>query len=113
MNMVDNKMSTPLHWACYSRSEVALNYLLSMNPNLEAKDMKGLTPLHLAVKSVEVLKSTRPVKALLLKGAKRDAKDNEGKKPVDYVSENLPEPLQKDLRSMLVCYANVSFTYVG
>lgn len=53
INLVDNKQSTPLHWACYSRAEVSLNYILSLNPNLEAKDLKGLTALHLAVKSVE------------------------------------------------------------
>lgn len=90
INMVDNKQSTPLHWACYSRSEVALNYLLAMNPNLEAKDQKGLTPLHLAVKSVEILQSCRPVKALLIKGANRDARDNENNRPVDLISPSLP-----------------------
>jgi len=26
----DNRGSTPLHWACYSKSEVALVYLLSL-----------------------------------------------------------------------------------
>jgi ankyrin repeat protein len=31
MNMVlkDNRGSTPMHWACYSKSEVALCYLLA------------------------------------------------------------------------------------
>jgi len=53
INMKDNRLSTPLHWACYSKSEVALNYLLPMNPDLNAQDQKGYTPLHLAVKSVE------------------------------------------------------------
>jgi ankyrin repeat protein len=99
--MPDNKNSTPLHWACYSKSEVAHNYILSMNPNLEAKDMKGLTPLHLAVKSVETLKSTRPARALLLKGSDRNAKDNDGKKAVDYITPSMPMPLQKELKSML------------
>lgn len=36
INIRDNRLSTPLHWACYSRSEVSLNYLLAMSPNLEA-----------------------------------------------------------------------------
>jgi ankyrin repeat protein len=71
INARDQRLSTPLHWACYSRSEIALNYLLSMAPDMEARDQKGFTPLHLAVKSVEQLKSTRPVRALLLKGADR------------------------------------------
>ncbi len=50
---VDNRGSTPLHWACYSRSEFALSYILAMKPNLEARDQAGFAPLHLAVKSVE------------------------------------------------------------
>jgi ankyrin repeat protein len=50
-----------------------------MNPDLNAKDQKGYTPLHLAVKSVEALKSTRPVRALLLKGADRQAVDQDGR----------------------------------
>lgn len=73
---VDNKGSTPLHWACYSKSEFALSYILAMNPNLEARDHAGFSALHLAVKSVEQLRSTRPVRALLLKGARRDAKSS-------------------------------------
>ena len=36
INDVDNRGSTPLHWACYSKSEYALSYLLAMGPNLEA-----------------------------------------------------------------------------
>jgi ankyrin repeat protein len=46
-----------------------------MNPDLELQDDQGFTPLHLAVRSVEQLKSTRPVRALLLKGSDREAKD--------------------------------------
>ena len=102
INIRDNRLSTPLHWACYSRSEVSLNYLLAMSPDLEAQDQKGFTPLHLAVKSVEVLKSTRPVRALLLKGANRLAKDNEGRTAADHVPQNLPETVRNDLIFMLV-----------
>ena len=31
----DARGSTPLHWACYSKSEIALCYLLSWTDNLE------------------------------------------------------------------------------
>ena len=52
-----------------------------------------MTPLHLAVKSVETLKNTRPVRALLIKGAPRDVTDNLDRKPIDLAefitSENL------------------------
>jgi ankyrin repeat protein len=82
---VDNKGSTPLHWACYSRSEFALNYILAMNPNLEAKDSLGNTALHLAVESVSELRSTRPVRALLLKGSSRAAKNLKDKKSIDII----------------------------
>lgn len=36
INMRDDKMGTPLHWAVFTRSELALNYILSMKPNIEA-----------------------------------------------------------------------------
>jgi hypothetical protein len=47
--------------------------------------VEGYTPLHLAVKSVETLKSTRPVRSLLIRGASRIKKDNTGRRPVDLV----------------------------
>ena len=72
-----------------------------MNPEVNAQDLKGITPLHLAVKSVELIQSTRPVRALLIKGADRDLKDNEGKKALSHVSKNLPKSLQKELKSVL------------
>jgi hypothetical protein len=37
------------------------------------------------------------VRALLLKGAKRDAKDNNGKMAVEMIGEHLAESLRYDL----------------
>lgn len=34
INKQDKRGSTPLHWACYSQSEIALTYLLAWNPDL-------------------------------------------------------------------------------
>ena len=48
----DNRGSTPLHWAAYSKSEVSLVYLLSWVEILDDQDCDGFTPLHHAVKSV-------------------------------------------------------------
>ena len=48
-----------------------ISYILALKPKLEIQDQAGYTPLHLAVKSVPELRSTRPVRALLLKGASR------------------------------------------
>lgn len=69
INERDNRGSTPLHWACYSRSEFALSYILALQPDLEIQDNQGFTPLHLAIKSCGEVKNTRPVRALLLRGA--------------------------------------------
>lgn len=81
----DNRNSTPTHWACYSRSEIALCYLLSWVDDINDQDIEGYTPLHLAVKSVETLRSTRPVRSLLIRGASRQVKDKTGRRPVDHV----------------------------
>mgnify|MGYP001806482806 CR=1 FL=1 len=87
INSKDNRNSTPLHWACYSKSEIALCYLLSWVKNLDEQDIEGFTPLHLAIKSVETLRSTRPVRALLIRGASRNSRDKAGRKPAELVDQ--------------------------
>ena len=64
---------------------MALIYILSLKPNLEAQDVRGLTPLHIAVNSAGKLGSTRCVKTLLISGSNREAKDLEGKTPREWV----------------------------
>ena len=50
INAADSKMRTPLHWAVYTRSEVAQNFILAISSvELEARDDNGFTALHLAV----------------------------------------------------------------
>ena len=78
LHSVDNRGSTPLHWACYSKSEFALGYILAMKPDLDLKDQAGFTPLHLAIRTVGDLNTTRPVRALLLKGASRNSVNSKG-----------------------------------
>ena len=51
INSTDYRLSTPLHWACFSGAELTINYIIAWGGDLNAKDQKGLTPLHLAVKS--------------------------------------------------------------
>ena len=55
INSLDARGSTPLHWACFSCSELALIYILAwIKPkDLEMQDTDGYTALHLAVKSSE------------------------------------------------------------
>jgi ankyrin repeat protein len=77
----DSRGSTPLHWACYRCSELALIYILAwVKPiDLCLIDVDGYTPLHLAVKSAEEFKSCRPIRALLFRGAEKTVRDNNQK----------------------------------
>jgi palmitoyltransferase ZDHHC13/17 len=83
----DKRMSTPLHWAIYSKSEAAVSYIIAWNKELNDQDIEGYTPLHLAVKSVDQLDSVRPVRILLMRGANRDIKDYRGRRPIDLVEQ--------------------------
>ena len=67
--------------------EVAMNYLMIQKANVNCQDYRGLTPLHLAVIASEELQSTRSIRALLLKGADTNIKDNDGKIPAEYLLE--------------------------
>ena len=101
INKQDKRGSTPLHWACYSQSEIALTYLLAWSPNLNLQDNEGLTPLHLAVRSVEAIESTRPVRFLMVRGANKDVTDKNGHTPADLISEVKSPNLARELSNML------------
>ena len=99
----DKRGSTPLHWACYQGSEVALIYLLGWlkQYQLTYTDQDGYTALHLAVKSSEQLKTGRPLRALLMRGAPRDIKSKKGKTPLDLVKDIESDALRQELRAAL------------
>ena len=80
---------------------MALTYILTMKPDLEARDVRGFTPLHISVNQAQRLESTRNVRVLLLKGADRDALDNEGKKPADWIPDSMPSFMQEELQQFL------------
>ena len=81
MDSTDLKKSTSMHWAAFAGAELTLSYLIAWGANLEAYDYKGQTPLHLAVKTHQQHRSSKGVKLLLIKGANRNALDNNGGKP--------------------------------
>lgn len=87
INTADRRGSTPLHWACFRQSEIALGYLLAWNPNFDAQDVDGLTPLHLAVRFVDQSENTRAVRLILLRGASKTIEEKMGRTPIDLVSE--------------------------
>ena len=84
LNQKDKRGSTPLHWACYSQSEVAMCYLLAWNPKLDIGDNEGFTPMHIAVRSIDNFESCRPIRSLLIQGASLNIRDKKNKLACDY-----------------------------
>ena len=64
-------------------------------------DQEGYTPLHLAVKSVDSVESTRPVRFLLIRGADKERLDKQGRTPIDLLDEVRSPDLANELRRML------------
>jgi hypothetical protein len=57
--------------------------------------------LHLAIRSVAELKTTRPVRALLIRGALRSPISKAGQTSLQMVKEDLPSGIKGDLQNML------------
>jgi ankyrin repeat protein len=98
-----------LRWVSYPlvnksifRAESSVAYLLAWNSDVNGIDCNGLTPLHLAIKAAEDLKSSRSVRHLLIKGADRQIKDNAGRSPMDIVKEIRVKTLHDELATYLV-----------
>ena len=55
LGCVDSRGSTPLHWACFSNSELSLIYLLSWMTidEMNMRDNEGLTAIHIAIRTCE------------------------------------------------------------
>jgi hypothetical protein len=60
-----------------------------------------LTPLHLAIKAVNDLNTTRPVRALLICGASRNKEDLIKRKPIDLIIEVEDPKLRRELKEIL------------
>ena len=73
----DKSLSTPLHWACISHAHQAVRYLLAWKAEVNATDMAGYTPLHLALRDFEFdqTKSLSTLRLLLNHDASLDIRD--------------------------------------
>ena len=76
---MDENGSTPLHWACYSGSEEAVNFLIYLNAKIDAQDKEKLTPLHLAALGGK----EKIVLRLLQKNADKNLSNTKGELPID------------------------------
>ena len=76
---INDKITTPLHWACYSSSYECVEFLLNKDVKINIQDKKGNTPLHMAV----MCGITKIVRLLLQKGALTNIKNEEGETPIE------------------------------
>lgn len=67
--------------------------------------------MHLAVKSVDHVESTRPVRFLLIRGARKDIRDNKGRLPSDLIKEVRNKDLAEELTRMLVIFVTPNMIY--
>ena len=74
---------TPLHYACYYKSNNVIDLLLDLDANINAKDFDDRSILYYAVYSG----SENIVKKLLFRGADKEIKDKYNKKVIDYAIE--------------------------
>jgi hypothetical protein len=72
-----------------------------MEPKLEVHDQAGYTPLHLAIRSVATLKSTRPVRTLLLRGASRQAVNRSKQTCIQMIPDACEDGHKTELTQML------------
>ena len=68
-----------------------IQYLIENGANIEAKDCREETPLHLA----SSYGKTEVVKYLVSKGANKNAKNNDGKTPYDVARKDEIKELLK------------------
>ena len=89
-------------------------YILGWKSEVNAQDNTGSTSLHIAVKFAESFGDLRSIKELLMKGADRHLKDNEGNQPIDFVDKHVSnEDTQQILRILLVRLPTFITTILG
>jgi Ankyrin repeats (many copies) len=70
-----------LHWACSFNSIEVAKVLLSYGIDVDGINMEGITPLHIAVKMLNV----GMIKLLLSEGASPGILDNSGRAPIEHL----------------------------
>eukprot|EP00794_Sanderia_malayensis_P016212 gene16212-17843_t len=80
----DKEMNTSLHWAAMTGKLQGCQELLDINCNINAVNMYGDTPLHIAARE----SNSDVVKLFLIRGSDTSIRNNDGKLPMDVCVNN-------------------------
>ena len=103
INEKDHRGSTPLHWAIFSCSELAMIYILTWlsQDQLSSRDEEGYTAMHLAIKSSHKMENSRTVRVLLYHGAPTNIRDQNGFTALDLVKNFEDSRIKQDIIKLL------------
>lgn len=105
-NKATNDGSTPLHYIAFLEGEHALtgqevsrltDLLIQHNADVNKRDHSGETPLMGAVQTSNIALINQLIKA----GADVNIPDNNGKKAIDYISQNIPTETKAEISDIL------------
>lgn len=98
---LDFKGNTPLFYSCSHGSEWAAFWLIGFGADVNAKNLKDDTPLHMICNNPEHIFSTKTVRELIFKGAEVNAVNKDGKRPIDYVETLKEENIKEEIKKIL------------
>lgn len=84
---LDQQNNTPLHHACFRKSDYTIMWLISFGANVNAQNSSQETPLHTLLKSIEPLCDTKIVKELIFRGVKKDLLNRDGKTALEVFKD--------------------------
>jgi len=100
-NARDENENTPLHWSAFYANIKVVEYLISNEANIHAKNKQGFTPLHMAAfNSVSATDRVEVAKMLISKGANVNARTNEKNTPTALASDCNCEEMKNYLLSV-------------
>jgi ankyrin repeat protein len=92
LNVTNRPGCTPLHRACDRGREYIVRMLIDGGADLDVADRDGWTPLHQACRLVNIPTTTKGhaasleiIRTLILNGADTQARDNQGRLPVEFL----------------------------
>lgn len=84
INIPNQHGVTPLHYACYFGNKRAIDLLLDLGADINAKDIEGNTSLHYAINSADL----RAIKKLLIRSADKNIRRNDGMTAYDLAIDS-------------------------